>query len=111
MAVYCKVLAPDEKHAVVSGAGLRPDERDSRKRPLDVPALVADLHDQQSPGAEKVGRSIQYSPHERQTIRATGERDPRLAPILGRQLAHGRGADVGRVGDDKVVLSALEPGE
>jgi hypothetical protein len=52
-----KGVAVDEKHAVVAGAGLSPDERDTRKRPLDAAAIVADLYHEQSAWPQMLGRA------------------------------------------------------
>src|SRR5438477_1779625 len=109
--LFRQIFAAQEKHAVAPCACLRPDERKARKRPFEPTAIVPDLHDEQSPGAQKVPCSQQNPAHEFQAVPSSGEGKPRFPPVFGRKAPHCRGSDVGRIGDDEVVSRRFEPCE
>src|SRR6186713_3677798 len=84
----------------------RPAEVGRRVGARQRPAVLADLAHQDSLGREMLRGASQNSRDELQAVTAAAERQARLMAVLGRQLAHRRGAYVGRIADDEVVTTA-----
>jgi hypothetical protein len=72
---------------------------------------VPDLHDKQSPRAQKIPRSRQNLAHESQAVPSSVEGKAWFPPVFGREAPHCRGSDVGRIGDDQIVSRWFQAGE
>src|SRR5207245_9497747 len=72
-----QVFPAQDKHAIVAGASLRPDERKARKRPLQPAAIVSDLHHEESSRPQKIPCPKQDPACEIQTVPPAVEREPR----------------------------------
>ena len=72
---------------------------------------MPDLHDEQPPRAQKIPCHQQNPAREFQAVPSSVKRKPRLPAVFGRKAPHGRGSDVGRIGDDEIVACLLQAGE
>jgi hypothetical protein len=67
---------------------------------------VSDLHYQPSAVVEVLRCVHQNAPHQIETVAAASQRQHGFMTELGGQLAHDADADIGRIGQDKVVLES-----
>ena len=70
-------------------------------------ALVADFQHQHALAGQVRGCVSEQVADKVHAVAATGKRQRRLSPVLGRQRGHALGVDVGRVAHDQVKRRAL----
>jgi hypothetical protein len=87
---------------------LRPHERIIRKRAFHAPPVVADLDHQQTARGEVAGGFAQDDAHRIEAVASAGECDARLVPVFARELQHGGGGHIRRIGDDQIIAVAVE---
>jgi len=106
-----QVFATQQEDVPVSGAGIKPDKRDIRECQLQIVAIVSDLDHQYSFRFEMTGRFPENDAYQIEPVLAAGQRELRFPSVFCRQYGYRLGIDVGRIGDDHVVLVPLNSGK
>ena len=65
-----------------AGTGVRPQERNPRKRTLERAPILADFADQKALGGEELGGARQDAPDDIQAVGSPGQSERRLDPVF-----------------------------
>jgi hypothetical protein len=105
------LIAREQKNQLISSAGFKPGEGNSRESIFQYLTIMANLDDHYPLISQMTGCLIDYPSNHIQPVCASCQSIARFMAIFLGKSRHRCGADVGWIADDQVVTASHQPGK